>query len=372
MAESAELELEMLKLFGQEFLKRVFSEVDPSDIRAWALKQLGKADVLNAKNVLMAWEDTFEFYDSVLEQRAARSLLPADERREFKFPWESWNSRIDSPDEADMLVMLSAAPGTGKTIWGEMVAERNAQEGLFGVFAHWELNGKVMLDRRAVRHTRVPRAQFRQGILTPAQIANLDEDGGGAVANSKGLGEWILLSKELRTKLNEANTRMRLWKGGVDYWHTTGWDVDLFVREVKAADAERKLDYVIVDYFGKIGISPRQTKIYGQNTGLIEVDTIEQLKQLAESIHVPVVVLTQLTKGGRSKPEGVDSTDIRGRGELTERANIVALLQLIETDGLPDQIKVNVAKNTLGATGTWNQIRLPQWFMIADIEEQSW
>ena len=36
----------------------------------------------------------------------------------------------------------------------------------------------------------------------------------------------------------------------------------------------------------------------------------------------------------------MDSTDIRGRGELTERANIVALLQLIETDGLPDQITV--------------------------------
>lgn len=368
MADWGNEELEVLKVFGQEFLKRVFAEIDPNEIRGWALKQLGKADVLNAKNVLMAWEDTFGFYDDVLEKRAARSLLPADERREFKFPWDSWNSRIDSPDEADMLIMLSAAPGTGKTIWGEMVAERNAQEGLYGVFAHWELNSKVMLDRRAVRHTHVPRAQFRQGILTPAQIESLSEDQTNPKAT--GLGDWIELSRDLRGKLNEANARMRRWTGGVDYWHTTGWDVDMFTREVIAADAERRLDFVIVDYFGKIGISQRQTKIYGQNTGLIEVDTIEQLKQLAEKIHTPVVVLTQLTKGGRSKPEGMDSTDIRGRGELTERANIVALLQLIEVDGLPDQIKVIVAKNTLGATGSWNQIRIPQWFLITDIEEQ--
>ena len=368
MADWGGEELEVLKLFGQELLKRVFAETDPADIRQWALRQLGKAESVSAKSVLLAWEDTFEFYDDVLKQRAARSLLPVDQRREFKFPWQSWNSRIDSPDEADMLIMISAAPGTGKTIWGEMVAEENAKQGLYGVFAHWELNSKVMMDRRAVRQTMVPRAQFRQGILTPEQIASLDEE----TASRDGLGEWILLSKELREKLNAANTRMRLWSGGVDYWHTSGWDVDLFCREVRAADEERKLDYVIVDYFGKIGISQRQSKIFGQNIGLIEVDIIESLKQLAEEIHVPVVVLTQLTKGGRNKPDGADSTDIRGRGELTERANIVALLQLIKTEGLPDQIKINMDKNTLGATGSWNQIRIPQWFMITDIDEQHW
>lgn len=369
MADLSTADLEALKIFGQEFLRRVFAEMEPSEIREWALKQLGKVEK-TAQDAQLLWEDTFEYYDAVLEDRARRSLLPADERREFRFPWASWNSRIDSPDEADMLIMVAAAPGTGKTIWGEMAAEYAAQQGLRGIFAHWELNKKVMMDRRAVRHTRVPRTQFRQGILTPAQIANLDED--ITKTDGKGLGEWVALSRELRTKLNDANTRMRQWRGSVNYWHTTGWDVDRFCAQVKAVDAEEKLDYVVVDYFGKIAISPRQLKVYGQNTGLIEVDTVEQLKQLAESIHVPVLVLTQLTKGGRAKPDGIDATDIRGRGELTERANLVALLQLVETEGLPDQIKVNVAKNTLGSVGTWSQIRLPQWFMIADIEEQSW
>ena len=47
MADSAELD--NLKLFGQEFLKRVYAEVDPNEIKGWALKQLGKADVNAAK-----------------------------------------------------------------------------------------------------------------------------------------------------------------------------------------------------------------------------------------------------------------------------------------------------------------------------------
>lgn len=370
-------EHEQLLALAQEFMRRIYAEDEPASIREWLSGRVTAASPREI-NAVLSWIESFPFYDKVLEERAERSMLPPDQRREFVWPYKSWRDMMDSPDEG-MLVLVAAGPGTGKTIIAEMMEEANAKAGAHGNFYHAELSHKVMMDRRAVRHMygHVQRRTLKRGLLTEEQIARLSEDISQHPEGSDGL-DWINLSREVRQWLTEANRIMQSWLGSVDYVHSPGWTVDQYVEHIRGDFERRKgtdrpLTYVIIDYLGKIVPSTRQQKMYGVNTNARDADTVEQLKSLAEQLGIPIIILDQLNKAGRGADlADLDGTQVRGAGEKTEKINVGIILDLVrdEDTGEPtEDLRVKIFKNTMGTEGVINMKRRAEAFTILDIEQ---
>lgn len=361
-------------LMLQEAMRRAYVSEDPTSVREWLQRQLllGQPRDVEAK---LQWAASFDLYREILASRAEHSMLPADQRREFTWGWESWNRYIESPDDG-ALALIAGAPGTGKTVVAEHIAEANAQAGGWGLFFHYELSRKVMLDRRAIRQTmgRLQRPLLRKGILTEEQIARLTEDSEGGRLDAAGI-EWERLSREARWELGETEKRMKDWKGGLDYMHVPGWSVDQLIDTVSTEFEARKgtaqaLSFIIVDYLEKIAPSPRQIKTYGTNSLLREGDIIEGIKNLAERTGLTIVLFAQLNKAGRQNSGDMDGTEVKGAGDKTEKTNIVNILRVEDDlDGEPTLLKNHLVKNTMGRTGTWTQKRLGDRFDIADMVE---
>jgi hypothetical protein len=280
-----------------------------------------------------------------------------------------------------MLILVGAKPGAGKTIIAEMIGEHNASQGLRGALFNFELNPTVMLDRRAVRHAQYDRRSFKQGLLTEAQIAQLDEETPLWVKpeDRQGLGDWQKLSRQLRKALDEANARMKGWAGAIDYWFTPGWDIDKLCATIYAEHMQNPYNLVAVDYLEKIQPSARQRKLFGTNKLDREEDNVEQLKTLAEKLRIPLLVLSQLSKAGRAKnAEDMDGTEVRGAGAKTERSNINVLFSIDKgDDAVPDpsikdgvMLSVAITKNTMGSCGTFRMFRNGARFTIHDTTKQ--
>ena len=136
---------------------------------------------------------------------------------------------------------------------------------------------------------------------------------------------------------------------------------------------EELVDVVVVDYLEKAAASARQLKMFGANHWQREADNVESLKNFAESMELPVVMVTQLTKFGKTvKAEDVTRNDIGGSGEKSTKANLVVLLRRDKADGggYSNIVRVNVDKNTMGADGVFLQYMQPEFFRLTDLYDK--
>ena len=335
-------ELVPYDILAKELMRRCFADEDPDELRQWLLDNLARmGGGADAEQALMTWPDSFDIYDEILARRAEFATLPEAERRLLDWKWGSWNAFID-PLEPGLLAVLSAGDGMGKTIYAEELAEHWAQKRNRVVFVHYELNRAIMLDRRTARHTSIPRRDLKSGKLTPDQAARV---------------------RLVRPKL-------LAWDGFITYLHTPGWNMSRTVAELRRLRAEGQCDVVVLDYLEKTAPSTHQIKLFGSNVYQREADNVEQIKNFAEATETPVLMLTQMSKAGKTTSfDNIDRTGMRGAGEKSEKANIVVLLHREHTDeGYSNTVDVRVDKNTVGATGTFQQYMEPEYFRVADIQ----
>ncbi len=327
---------EAYMILAQEIFRRVYAEESPDAIHKWLLAQVQRLGGDNG-NARLTWAESFEFYDRLIERRIAEATRPASERRLITWPWQTWNTLID-PLDAGLLAVLSAADGVGKTLYAECIAEHWARSGFNVVFVHFELNRALMLDRRASRHTAIERRALKLGTLTPEQLRTLDD----------------------------ANKRLRGWPGSITYVHTPGWDMNRVMGEVGALVRDGLCDVVVIDYLEKAAASPSQLRAFGTNSFAREGDNVEIVKQNAEMLEIPALLLAQLNKAGkRQEFADLDRTAIRGAGEKTERANVVILLHKETSES--NIVQVRIDKNTMGACGSFEQYMHGQRFMVRDM-----
>ena len=178
--------------------------------------------------------------------------------------------------------------------------------------------------------------------------------------------------------------KLRVWDGGIEYVHTPGWSMAQTVQKLNALKNEGKCDVVITDYIEKVAADRRQLQLFGNGAYQREADNVEQLKNFAESSETPVLMLAQATKTGKGKKdvEDMDRSDMRGAGEKSEKANIVIKLHrektpdgekddggewIIRPNGYSRQVTILVDKQTLGATGSFEQFMEPQYFRLHDV-----
>lgn len=324
---------------SKELMRRVMAEEEPADIHEWLTRQLahlGGGD----ESAIMTWDESFDYTDQMIEYYAQIAATPEAERKLLQWPWESWRKLID-PLEAGMLGVVTAPDGEGKTIYAETIAEHWAEHKNRVVFVHYELNRRLMMQRRTARHTSITTRAIKEGKLTSSE----------------------------RQKINEIRPRLLSWDGYISYLHTPGWSMERTVAELRRLHAEGECDVVVLDYLEKASASKRQLQMYGSNTFQREADNVEQLKTFAETTEIPVIMVAQMSKEGKSTSfSKVDRTGMRGAGEKSEKANLVVLLKRERTDsGYSNNVDVLVDKNTMGSTGSFRQIMQPEYFRVGDI-----
>lgn len=330
-----------LRAILAEIERKCVMDKDPVEIYEWAI---GKLTSLGAgqDNAALHWVESFDWYDELLAKRDARAALPESERVIIDWPWASWNNKID-PLEPGMLAAITAPDGQGKTILVEMMAEWWAKRKLKVVFVHYELNRALMMDRRTARHTSIEVRTLKSGTMTQEQRA---------------------LVAAIRPKL-------LAWNGEITYLHTPGWTVDQTVAELRRQHAEGRCDVVVIDYLEKIAPSTRQMQIFGANVWQREGDNVEQFKNFAEITEVPVVMVAQMNKAGKDETyKRMSRNDMGGSAEKSNKANLVVLVKRDrdeDTGEYSNIMHVEIDKNTMGATGAFDQIMEPKFFRLTDI-----
>jgi hypothetical protein len=334
-------ELEPLLVLAQELMRHVYADEESTEeILSWLLAQIQKLGAGKTEDARLLWQESFDLYERIMSERVANAALPADQRKDLTWPWSSWSNLLD-PLEPGMLAVLAAGDGGGKTLYAECLAEHWAKIGRSVVFLHFELNRALMLDRRTVRHTGIPRRTLKLGTLTGRQEA----------------------------ERQRANDMLKSWRGGITYVHTPGWTVEKALVEVKDLIDDGLCDVFIVDYLEKAAASQRQAKMFGTNVYVREADDVEQIKTFAERQNIPALLLAQLNKIGKGREfASLDRTAIRGAGEKTEKANIVILLCRESSESPVVQVRID--KNTIGANGSFTQYMDGARFRVADVEDR--
>lgn len=333
-------DMAQLEALAKDILRRIMAEEDAADIRTWLAEQVKRLGG-GSENAVLYWRESFDFYDELLRKRAEQALIPADQRKVLDWPWRSWNEIVD-PLEPGMLAVISAPDGVGKTIVAESIAEHWARRKNHVVFVHYELNRALMLDRRTARHTALTVRELKSGRLTPEQVR---------------------IVADIRP-------RLLAWDGYISYVHTPGWTMERTIDELRKLHADGHCDAVVLDYLEKASASKRQLQMYGTNQFQREADNVEQLKTFAEAMELPVLMVAQMSKEGKSeKQKDLNRNAMRGAGEKSEKANLVALITRERLDdGYSPEVSVLFDKNTMGPSGkTIKQVMQAEYFRIGDI-----
>lgn len=336
MSYSTSADLAPYQVLAEEIFKRVFSGADPGELNQWILAQLGKLAAPMQTDSLLEWRASFDFYEQVIEKARLRAALPDRERRVLDFPWASWNKYIGEL-EGGMLMSIAGASGAGKTLYAENIAEHAARQGLHVVFVHLELNPRLMLHRRAARHTGLDYRTLYSG--APGQ------------------------DKALKT----ARLQMEGWDGAVHYLHAPGWTSERILQALDHLRSQEMCDVVIIDYLEKI----RLPKGY-RDKWQAEADVVEEFKNFAEATDLAIILLSQIGKekqGNLMPSERLTAAAIKGASEKYERGNVIVLFHSnIAADGTREpKVRVFIVKNTVGATAEVEQYADRAHYRVGDI-----
>lgn len=333
-------ELAVYELLAQEIYRRIYAGTDPRELNQWLYVQLGKLGQPVSEQNLLEWRRSFEFYEEVIATARQRAALPESEQYRIDFPWGSWN-RLIGELEPGMLMSLAGASGAGKTIYAEGLADHWAKSGLSVVFVHLELNQRLMMHRRASRHTNLDYRTLRQGAV--------GED-----------NKLLLMRQQLEG-----------WRGSINYLHAPGWTMERILQALDHLRGKDACDVVIVDYLEKIAL-PKNARDQWQ----AEADMVEEAKNYGEAVGIPFVLLSQIGKGkqGNLLPtDRLTPADIKGAAAKYERGNVIVLFHRnIDKDGQREpKVRVFVPKNTVGPTGEFFQFMDSEHFRVGDIIESS-
>ena len=142
---------------------------------------------------------------------------------------------------------------------------------------------------------------------------------------------------------------------------------------MKATDG---LDMVVVDY---LHLMDSATCLHDR--WVQDDENLRQLKALAEDVNVPVIVLTQLSRGPENRPAGHQRpylSDLRERCSADQHADVVMFLYRAEyyekRDTSPEDegvMEVIIAKNRGGPTGTVRLGFIPDTMRVVDLKSLS-
>lgn len=227
------------------------------------------------------------------------------------------------------LIIIAARPAVGKTAFALNIAQNigTKQDKAVAIFS-LEMGAESLVNRMIAKEGRIESQHIRTGQLTD------DEWNALFIATGALSKAEIYIDDTPGIKISEIRARSR-----------------------KLAQESGKLGLVLIDYLQLISGTGRENRQQ-------EVSEISrQLKILAKELHVPVIALSQLSRGVEQRQDKRPVlSDIRESGSIEQDADIVAFLyrdDYYEREGdeeneevADNSVEVIIEKNRSGSRGT--------------------
>jgi len=338
--------------FSTWFNQELSSLPDPEDLYTAAQKQMDWLKPPIQENRFVYGWDTLD-YDATLTTRLAEKQ--AGTQIKFDYPWWIWNELL-KPLRKGMVGLLGGPEGSGKSAFLEMIAEHWAKK-CHVVFVHLENNIEYTLDRRMARHAKITIDRLEDGDLTPEELARV---------------------KAARVEISSFAPQLH-------YFEATGMSMAEIVTELRRRNEEGICDAVVLDYLNKVKASRGQVKLYADNTDNRRADDLDQFKNFCEQKRIVGLTAAQYNKEGKKEGGRKRSWNLRGSGELADKAQWIALLdrEVLEedqTDALGNivakagedspLVKVRIDKQNRGKKGDFEQFYKGEYFLIANVERK--
>lgn len=238
--------------------------------------------------------------------------------------------------QPEELIILAARPAVGKTAFALNIAQNVAtkQDGVVAVFS-LEMGAGSLVNRMICAEGSINAGHLRTGQLTEDEWSDL-------IVASGALSEAdIYIDDTPGIRVTEIRSKSR-----------------------RLLKERGRLDLIVIDYLQLIEGSGKRNENRQQEVS----DISRQLKKIAKELHVPVIALSQLSRGVEQRQDKRPVlSDIRESGSIEQDADIVAFLyrddyyergEGEDDDGggeprLEDNIvEVIIEKNRSGARGT--------------------
>lgn len=204
------------------------------------------------------------------------------------------------------LIVIGARPSMGKTALAAGIATRAAAAGHRGLFVSAEMLAKGVVDRVLAAVSGLPLGAVTRGAIEGQDGVFRSFAAGGREMNTLALTTRRLSQMPL------------LWDDAPS--------IPLPAIRARARAMKRKggLDFVVVDYLGMLAASPgakRQNRVYEV------MELTAGLKSLAKELEVPVVLLSQLSRGVEGREEKTPNlSDLRDSGTIEQDADVVGFI----------------------------------------------
>ena len=283
------------------------------------LLKLGESQIQHSKQSL--GEIAAESYEAATE---AQEGGDAFEKGRFFTGFSNIDYYFDGL-EPDSMTVIAARPSMGKTalmLNMGMNAAVNDQKRV--LFLSLEMSSSQLVDRLLSSRLQVSMSQIRRGKLSDQQLLEM-----GDIAH-----RFQKLSFFIEDQVN-----------------TTVADI---LAKAMLHQLEHGLDVLLIDYLQLIGKSNNSAKTSSRVDQFSDIS--RELKALARTLQVPVIVGSQLNRGLESRPDKRPQlSDIRESGAIEQDADNVLMLYRddyyypdTETPGITT---VFVRKNRQGAVG---------------------
>jgi replicative DNA helicase len=229
------------------------------------------------------------------------------------------------------LIIIAARPSMGKTAWAINIAQNAAvHDGKVVAVFSLEMSKESLLRRMLASEGRVGSRRLQTGTMM----------------------------REDRGKLNDALARLMDSKMFID--DTPGITLaEMRAKARRLKQQEKRLDLIVVDYLqlmtgtnssGKRGFENRTQEVSSISRGL---------KALAKEMKIPVVALSQLSRGSEQRTGDKKPllSDLRESGSIEQDADVVAFIHREEyydhdNEDLKGKAEIIIAKQRNGPTGS--------------------
>ena len=253
--------------------------------------------------------------------------------------------RMTSGLQDSELIIIAARPSMGKTALAINMAQNAAIRGgkVVAVFS-LEMSKESLLRRLLASEAKVNSRNIQQGFI----------------------------SKDARGELQNALERLMESKMFID--DTPGITLaEMRAKARRLKQQEGRLDLILVDYLQLMtGVNATGKKGFENRTQ--EVSSISRgLKALAKEMRVPVVALSQLSRGSEQRTGDKKPllSDLRESGSIEQDADVVAFIHREEyydreNEDLKGKAEIIIAKQRNGPTGIVNLLYLSDFTLFAN------
>jgi replicative DNA helicase len=306
---------------------------DADELIARAEETIFRLSAVRTESRLVNWRKMVADAQTRIDRRSNRADGEVDEG--LKTVWTRFN-KVTGGIYKGELTVIAARPSVGKTLSALCIINAVCGEGHRVFFASLEQSYMDIADRMLAQVSGVNSHKFRVG-----------------------------MAPEDAERVMEAAAKTDHWKLHTD--DSPEQTVSQIASHARRLKAREGLDMVVVDYLGLI----KSTRARGMNRAEEVGILTHQLRALAKSLQVSVVLLAQLNRGVDNRPNQKPRlSDLRESGDIEQDADTVLLLHKSQDpDGerTHDNLDVIIAKQRNGPCETIEMLHEKATFRVYEL-----